>query len=75
MPDTITTLTYGNTLSYDPWLSLTSATGANGETLSLTYDSLGRPATGTSAYGATTTYGYTAAGVLPAKQTSSPPTT
>ena len=58
VPDTITTPTYSNALTYNSWLGLTSTTGANGETLSLTYDSLGRPATGTSAYGAVTTYGY-----------------
>ena len=77
MPDTITTPGSGSglttTLGYDPWLSLTSVTNPNLATTSLTYDSLGRPATGTSPYGAVTTYGYTTAGTLPVQQTSSGP--
>jgi hypothetical protein len=43
------------------------AAGANGETMSMTYDTLGRPAT--SACGAVTTYGHTLAGTVPVQQT------
>ena len=39
----------------------------------MTYDSVGRPATATSAYGAVTTYGYTSAGTVPVQQTKTGP--
>ena len=57
-PQSISMQNYSQTLSYNAWLGVTSDTGANGEELSMTYDSYGRPTTGTSPYGAVTTYTY-----------------
>jgi hypothetical protein len=57
-PDSITTPTYGQSLSYNSWLGVTTETGLNGEQLAMTYDSIGRPASATSPYGAVTGYSY-----------------
>jgi YD repeat-containing protein len=70
-PTSISTQSYGETIGYNSWLGVTSTTGLNGEQLSMTYDSYGRPATGTSPYGATTTYGYTSS--VPIQQTKTGP--
>ena len=67
-PQTVTTQSYSETLAYNSWLGVTQTTGANGEQLSMTYDTYGRPKTGTSPYGAVTTYSYSAAGVTPVQQ-------
>jgi RHS repeat-associated protein len=64
-PTEISTQSYSASIGYTSWLAVTQTTGANGEQLSMTYDSYGRPATGVSPYGATTTYTYSAAGTLP----------
>ena len=53
-----TTQSYSNNISYNGWLGMTSTTGLNGEQLSMNYDSMGRPSTGTSPYGATDTWTY-----------------
>ena len=68
-PQSIATQSYSQTLSYNSWLGMTQTTGANGEQLSMTYDVAGRPSTGTSPYGAVTTYTYSAYGALPMQQT------
>jgi YD repeat-containing protein len=70
-PSSLSTTTYSETVSYNSWLGVTATTGLNGETLSMTYDSYGRPATGTSPYGATWTYGYTS--TTPIQQTKTGP--
>ncbi len=57
-PMSISTESYSQSVTYNSWLGITSTTGANGEQLSMTYDSTGRPLTGTSAYGGVTTYTY-----------------
>ena len=57
-PTTVTTQSYSQTLAYNSWLGITEATGLNGEQLSMTYDSYGRPSLGTSPYGATVQYLY-----------------
>ena len=49
-PVTITSQSYTTTLAYNSWLGVTQTTGANGEQMSMTYDSYGRPATATSPY-------------------------
>ena len=64
-PQTITTQSYYTSVSYNSWLGVTSTNGTNGETLSMTYDSAGRPVTGTSPYGAVTTYAYSNASAGP----------
>jgi RHS repeat-associated protein len=70
-PSSVTTQSYSQSLSYNSWLGITQATGANGEQLAMTYDSYGRPVTGTSPYGATTTYSYSTS--LPFTQTANGP--
>jgi len=72
-PQSVTTQSYSETIGYNPWLAISQATGANGEQLSMTYDSAGRPLSGVSPYGATTTYSYSASGVIPAWQSKSGP--
>jgi RHS repeat-associated protein len=57
-PQSISVQNYSQTVSYNAWLGMTSQTGANGEQLSMTYDSNGRPSAGTSPYGAVTGYSY-----------------
>ena len=66
-PTAITNLNYNTTVAYNSWLGVTSTAGSNGEQLSMTYDSYGRPSTATSPYGAVTTYTYSTA--LPMTQT------
>jgi hypothetical protein len=70
-PLTITAQNYSTSVSYNAWLGITSTSGENGEDLQMTYDSHGLPATGTSAYGAVTTYVYGTA--APFTQTASGP--
>ena len=70
-PSSITTQTYGESVTYNSWLGVTSTTGLNGEQLATTYDFYGRPATSTSPYGATWTYSYSTS--LPVTQTKSGP--
>jgi YD repeat-containing protein len=72
-PMSIGSESYSETVSYNSWLGVTQTTGANGETLAMTYDGYGHPHTATSAYGGVTTYTYSAAGVLPAWQQESGP--
>jgi RHS repeat-associated protein len=74
-PQNIATETYSQALTYNTWLGVTQTTGANGETMTTTYDSLGRPATakngwasGNTTYPATYTYTYSAQNVVPAWQ-------
>ena len=57
-PMTITAQSYTQSLVYNSWLGTTQTTGANGEILSMNYDTYGRPSTATSPYGAVTTYSY-----------------
>ena len=57
-PLTITAQNYSQAIAYNAFLGITSQTGANGEQLWMTYDAYGRPTTGTSPYGAVTTYTY-----------------
>ena len=69
-PLTVSTQSYSETIAYNPWLGVTQTTGLNGEQLSMSYDGAGRPAGGTSPFGAVTTYGYTyASGAVGATQT------
>jgi len=72
-PSTISAGSESVSLSYNSWLGITQTTGSNGEQMYMTYDSYGRPSTGTSPYGTygtpTVTYGYSAAGVTPVWQT------
>ena len=68
-PQTIATQSYSETIGYNSWLGITRTTGLNGEQLSMTYNFYGRPATGTSPYGAVTHYAYSNPGVVPATQT------
>ncbi len=70
-PSSISTQSYGETIAYNTWLGVTGTTGLNGETLSMTYDSYGRPATGSSPYGGVWTYGYTS--TTPIQQTKTGP--
>ena len=71
-PDSITTESYNNSLSYNAWLGITQTTGANGETMYMSYDSYGRPATATSPYSTygspTEYYSYSTLYSLPAQQ-------
>jgi len=71
-PQSITTQSYSETIGYNSWLGITQTTGANGEQLAMTYDSYGRPTTGTSPYGAVTAYAYSGSGV-PVWQTKTGP--
>jgi len=75
-PQSIATETYSQSLAYYAWLGVTQTTGANGETLTMTYDTMGRPATAKNAwasqwssYPATYTYTYSAQNVTPVTQT------
>jgi YD repeat-containing protein len=73
-PQTVSTQSYSETIGYNSWLGVTQTTGMNGEQLLMTYDVAGRPATGTSPYGAVTNFGYTSAvGTTAAKQTKTGP--
>lgn len=64
-PMSISTESYSQSVTYNAWLGITSTTGANGEQLSMTYDSTGRPVTGTSAYGGVTSYTYSSFSAAP----------
>ncbi len=64
-PMSISTESYSQSVTYNSWLGITSTTGANGEQLSMTYDSKGRPLTGTSAYGGVTSYTYSSFSAAP----------
>ena len=57
-PTTFTTQSYGQTIAYNSWLGVTQTTGLNGEQLSVYYDSVGRPITTVSPYGAQMQYSY-----------------
>lgn len=70
-PTTIDAQSYNQTIGYSAWMGITQMTGANGEQLSMTYDSEGRPNTATSAYGAVTTFSYSAS--APFSQTETGP--
>ena len=72
-PSSISTPTYGETLSYNSWLGVTSTTGLNGEQLSMVYDGYGRPRQGVSPYGAVTSYSYSPNNILPVTQTTQGP--
>ncbi len=58
-------------------MGVTQTTGANGETLTMTYDSIGRPARASNAWGSagkpTFTYTYSAQNVTPVTQTKTEP--
>jgi RHS repeat-associated protein len=49
-PVTITSQSYQTILAYNSWLGVTQSQGANGEQMSMSYDSFGRPWTATSPY-------------------------
>jgi RHS repeat-associated protein len=72
-PGAIATESYSASVFYNAWMGVTSTTGANGEQLSMTYDSAGRPTSGTSPYGGVTNYTYSTAGALPMTQTETGP--
>jgi len=57
-PQSVSTQSYSETISYNSWLGVTGTTGLNGEQLSITCDSYGRPSAGTSPFGAVTAYVY-----------------
>jgi RHS repeat-associated protein len=57
-PGAITTNQLLSTMNWTSFLGLSSATGPNGDTGSITYDANARPTTTTSPYGAVTTYTY-----------------
>ncbi|MBI3473197.1 MAG: hypothetical protein HY013_17720, partial [Candidatus Solibacter usitatus] len=59
MPSAVTAAGLTNSFSYNGWLGVTGATGANNETVSVSYDSYTRPSSTTSPYGAVTNYTYT----------------
>ena len=67
-PNALTTQSYNYSLSYNAWLGMTSTTGANGEEISMTYDSYGRPYIGISQFGGVDSYSYSAATASPASQ-------
>lgn len=58
-PSAITTNSLSESLTWSPFLGLSSATGPNGDSASTVYDAYARPASSTSPTGATTTYSYT----------------
>ena len=58
-PVTITSQSYQTTLAYNSWLGVTQTKGANEELTSMTYDSYGRPTSGTSPYCGSGCYGPT----------------
>ena len=64
-PSTLTT-NYSSSLTWSSFLGLSSATGPNGDTMSITYNGTGRPLYTWSPYGAETSYTY--------NDTASPPT-
>jgi hypothetical protein len=64
-PGTITTESYNAQITYNTWLGVTQTTGANNEQVSMSYDSIGRPSVGTSAFGGTTNYTYSTLGAAP----------
>jgi RHS repeat-associated protein len=70
-PQTITTQSYTETIGYTSWLGVAQTTGPNGEQLTMQYDTYGRPTSGTSPYGATTTFSYNTS--APFTQTESGP--
>jgi RHS repeat-associated protein len=76
-PQSITTQSYGQSMSYNAFLGVTQTTGLNGETMTMTYDRIGRPAAATSPYsmgnGTTATYAYSNSGVIPVFQQESGP--
>jgi hypothetical protein len=49
----------GETLSYSPFLGVTSQTGPNGATATVSYDTIARPTRTVGPHGAETTYAYT----------------
>ena len=49
-PVTITAQSYNTTVGYTPFLGVAQTTGSNGEQLSMTYDTYGRPTSGYSPY-------------------------
>jgi RHS repeat-associated protein len=57
-PGQITTNTLTSTMTWSSFLGLSSATGPNGDTGSISYDGNARPYQTTSPYGAVTTYTY-----------------
>jgi RHS repeat-associated protein len=57
-PSQITTNALSSSMTWSGFLGLSSATGPNGDTASITYDANARPHTVTSPYGAVTTYTY-----------------
>jgi RHS repeat-associated protein len=80
VPETVATPNFSQTLSYNPWLGVTQTTDASGVTLQMTYDSIGRPATGrnpwASYYGSSVapTYTYSYSGsATPVVQTKTGP--
>ncbi len=58
VPSQITTNSLTSTMNWSGFLGLSSATGPNGDTGSINYDSNARPTTTVSPYGATTYYTY-----------------
>ena len=63
-PVSISSQSYQTALAYNSWLGVTQTLGQNGEQMSMTYDSYGRPTSGTSPYcgtgctGPTVSYAY-----------------
>jgi RHS repeat-associated protein len=72
-PSTITSQSYSTSVTYNSCLGITQTTGQNGEQLQMAYDGRRRPTSGTSPYGAVTSYTYTAPGTLPVTQTKTGP--
>ena len=70
-PQTITAQSYTSTIGYTSWLGVAQTTGPNGDQLTMTYDTYGRPTSGTSAYGAVTNFSYNT--TAPFTQTESGP--
>ena len=59
-PTQLTTGSLNNSLTWTSFLGLGSATGANGDSVSTSYDTFARPTSTTSPFGAVTTYTYSA---------------
>jgi RHS repeat-associated protein len=74
VPSAMTTINLSTTMNWTGALGLSSASGPNGEGASINYDTLARPQSSVSPYGATTTYQYNdpsppTSGNLPWRQT------
>ncbi len=64
-PTSLTTESYNYSVGYNTWPGISQSVGANGESVSTTYDSYGRPTSSTSAFGGVTSFSYPTTAVLP----------